>query len=657
MEHEALDAVLVLLALSVVAVALLRRLNLPPILGYLLVGALAGPHSLGWVPHSELIQVVAEIGVVFLLFTIGLEFSIPHVIALRGAVFGLGGTQVVLYTAAGGLVAWLLGMSWQGALVVGGALAMSSTAIAVKQLTEQLEMQSRHGRLGLGVLLFQDLAVVPFFVVIPMLAYGSGEAFVGSLLLALAKGIAAFLVLLAAGHWALRPLFHTVATVRSAELFTLTALLVALAAAWLTNLMGLSLALGAFLAGMMLGETEYRHQVETDIRPFRDVLMGLFFISVGTQLQMAGLPGIWHWVVLLVMALMVGKAALVAGLTRVLGYEGGVALRTGLVLGQGGEFGFAMLAMAVAYGLVEPANSQALLAAIVISMALAPVLIRHNGAIAKRVFANSYLKGRRLQEQQLDSAAKRLDAHVIICGFGRIGQNLARFLRIEGVAYVALDLDPVLIKEAWEAGETVFYGDSSHAEILEAAGLPRARAVVITFDEATTATRIIHAARALCSQTPIIARTRDDRHLEELEDAGASDVVPESVEASMMLAGYLLRRLDVPMEEVMYLVERARNDHYQGLRGFFHGREPETVEEVDRYRLHTVVLPPASYAVGRNLGALGLPDVGVRASAVCRSGIRGEDPTPAMVLQAGDAVVLQGAQEGLERAEERLLRG
>lgn len=657
MQHAIFDDIVILLFLSVFAVALLRRVHLPAILGYLAIGAIAGEHALGVIPDLHSIEIVAEIGVIFLLFMIGLEFSIPHMLSMKGIVLGLGGAQVLLTTAIAGGIAWATGMSWQGAFVVGGAAALSSTAIAAKQLTEQLELHSRHGRIALGVLIFQDLAVVPFLVLIPIFGAGGSESMTVPLLLALAKGVAAFLLMFALGHWVLRPLFHAIAGARSVELFTLTILLVALSAAWITNLMGLSLALGAFLAGMMLGETEYRHQIEIEIRPFRDVLMGLFFITVGTQVYLDVLPEIWPWVLLTTFGLVVGKGVVVAATVRLGGYETGVALRSGAVLAQAGEFGFALLALAISNSLLDPRDSQVLLTAIVLSMALAPLIIRNNGWFAKRLCA-SYLGGREQQAHKLADATAEKQGHVIICGFGRIGQNLCGFLIEEGIDYVGLDVDPLLIREAHDAGEDVFYGDSTHADILEVAGIARARALVVTVDEEHVAERITHTARKLNADVPIIVRTRNDQYREQLEHAGASDVVPEAMEASMMLAEHLLRRLGVPAAEVMELVEQARADHYRRLRGVFHGNhEIEDAAKLDKDRLHTVVLEPGAHAIGMPLAELCVNSASVDVEAVRRGAIYGENPSPEMVLQVGDAVVLRGPVDELEHAENKLLKG
>jgi CPA2 family monovalent cation:H+ antiporter-2 len=655
MQLATLELVVLLLGLSVLAVALMRRVHMPAILGYLAVGVVAGPASLGWLPDTDVIRLLAEVGVAFLLFSIGLEFSWTQLVALRRAVFGLGAAQVVLTTAAFGALFWAMELSWEGALVGGGALALSSTAIATKQLGEQLEMQSRHGRLALAVLLFQDLAVVPFLVVIPILAGDGSNALGLSLLIALLKGGLAFGLMLVIGHYALRPVFHLIARTDSPELFTMTVLLVSLSAATVTHLAGLSFALGAFLAGMMLGETEYRHQIEVDIRPFRDVLMALFFVTIGFQLDLHRVPGLWLEIALLLVFLIVLKAIIILALVRVAGYETAVALRTGLVLAQAGEFSFALIALAVHQNVFSAAHSQAMLAAAVISMALAPLLIRWNGPIAKTLFARTYLTNRRQRAQQIGQASGELSEHVILCGFGRIGQNIAQFLRQENIAYVALDLDPLLIREAWDAGERVFYGDVTHVDILEAAGIERARVLVVTFDDPRRALRVVRLARQRKADLPIVVRTRDDAFLEQLETAGATSVVPETVEASMLLASSLLQRLGVPLDEVARVVEKARADHYHDLRGYFGGQEGAAGGTSNE--LHTVVLSPQAHGVGRRLGELQLARCGVRVLSLRRGEIRGEMPGEATVLREGDALVLEGVSRALVRAEARLLRG
>lgn len=655
MDHSALNGILALLFLSVVAVAAMRRIHLPPIIGYLLVGALFGPHAVGLIPDGHEIHFLAELGVVFLLFMIGLEVSIGHLLAMHRVLLGLGGLQVLLSTLATIALAVWIGLSWESALAIGGALSLSSTAIVVKQLQEQLEMHSRHGRKALGILLFQDLAVVPFLVVIPILA-GGGESMAPALLLALGKAVLAFGLMFAIGHWLLRPVLGWVAASYSIELFTLTILLLSLAAAWLTQQMGLSLALGAFLAGVMLAETEYRHQIETEVRPFRDVLLGLFFVTVGTQLDILSLADSWPWVLLLTLGVIFGKGGLIILLTRWFQSDWGVAIRTGTVLAQGGEFGFALLALALADGLVDSRQIQPLLAALVLSMAVAPLLIRANGRLAKAL-SPSYNVQRQQQEMTIADRHPDLSGHVIIAGFGRVGQNLALFLREEGMPYLALDVDTTLIRDAFEAGEPVHYGDSAHPEILEKSGILHAAALVVTFHDHHLASRIVQVARRLAPDLPIVVRTRNDHHMEEFEQMGASTVVPESLESSLIVAARTLELVGVDHAEVERLIEKTRDEHYAHLRGVFHGEDIEIEAEIGEVQLHTVILDDRANAIGKRIGELRMDELGVTIDSVRRGGIRGEQVDAALILQAGDAVILQGHTEQIAGAERRLLKG
>lgn len=653
------DAILILLVVAVIAVTIFQRFRLPAVLAYLCVGAAVGPHGMGWIPDSEDTRLLAEFGVVFLLFTVGLEFSLQQLVTMKLEVLGLGGAQVIVTALIVAIIAWALGMSPEAAFVIGGVLALSSTAIVIKQLKEQLELSSRHGRLAIGVLLFQDVAVIPFLILIPALAGHSENSVMAELALALLKGSLVVLVMLAIGRWLLRPLFHEIALLRSSELFTMTALLFTLAAAWTTHSVGLSLAFGAFLAGMMLGETEFRHQVEADIRPFRDVLLGLFFITIGMLLDIQRLLENLHWVLLVMLAMMLGKTVLIMLMTRLMGMTMGVAMRTGIVLSQGGEFGFALLALAVAGGLLASEPMQIVLAAVILSMVLAPLLIHFNGAIAKKLCGVSYLQNREQIAEDLVASAQALSQHTIVCGYGRVGQNVVRFLEQFNFDYIALDLDPVRVREARSAGEQVNYGDASHRKILEAAGLMRARAVVITFEDFHADMKIIAQVRARRPDIPILVRTADDANLERLQQLGATEVVPEALEASLMLSSHLLLLLGVSLSKVLHQVQNVRNDRYQMLRSYFHGQEAELHEESDAYRerLQTITLPYNAYAIGKTIHDLHLDEFEVGISAIRRRGIRCDGPVPEMVLQVDDALVLYGLREGLNHAEQRLLSG
>ncbi len=651
----ALNQVLLLMAFSVVSVAIFRRINLPSVLGYLVVGMLVGQHALAWVPASSAIEQIAEIGVVFLLFTIGLEVSIPRLKSMRGIVFGIGTTQVLVSTLSTLALGLALGYDWQVAFAVGGALALSSTAIVVKQLTEQHELHTRHGHVSLGVLLFQDLAVVPFLVLIPIFAQPEGGALWMPIGIALVKAAVAFVVIYLIGTYLIRPVTHWVSSTYSAELFTLFILLVALTAAWLTFELGLSLAMGAFLAGIMLAETEYQHQIQTEIRPFKDVLMGLFFISVGTQFDWQVIVQEPLQVLVLTLGLIVGKGLAVALIARLAGYPNGVAARSGMALGQGSEFGFAILGVALGAGLLTIDISQPIIAAIVFSMALSPLIIRHNHAISLRLFADADDAPAQVVKRDIHKAGEEADNHVIICGFGRTGQNLARFLENANIPFLALEMNPDLINENWDAGEPVYYGDSSHPEVLQHAGIDHARAVVITFHDLHSSEHITRVCRRLRADIPVIVRTLDDYHLETLLDMGASEVVPDTLESSLMLAWHTLTHLGMDKTEVDDMIESARDEHYCRVRACFHSREE--YEAFDNpHHLHSIEVLEGSPAIGHSIDSF-MFYARVRVHGLVRHGVRSDEPDPLAVLQAGDVLIIEGTVAETEAAELEIYSG
>jgi CPA2 family monovalent cation:H+ antiporter-2 len=658
MDSTGFHIALILLGVAVVLVVLFRYLHLPQILAYLVAGVVVGPFGLGWVPDSATTRYLAEFGLVFLMFTLGLEFSLSKLMAMKVTVFGLGGAQV-LFTAVGfGTIAWWLGVAPEGSIVIGGMLALSSTAIVMKLLVDQLEQSSRHGRYAFGVLLFQDLVVVPFLILIPALGGAGTESLWLTLGRALLKSVAVLAAIFVIGRWLLRPLFHEVAAGRSRELFMFTVLLLTLASAWATEQAGLSLALGAFLAGMMVGETEYRHQVEGDILPFRDILLGLFFVTVGMLLDMNVLERLWPVALAGVIALLLVKTLIVLAVGRIFRLETGVALRTGLVLSQGGEFGFALLLQAQQFQLLAGDVAQIVLAVVVLSMLLAPLVIRYNGFVVKRLVP-SYTRARQSDLEVIRAEAEASKGHVIVCGFGRSGQNLGWMLEQDGIPYIALDLDPLRVRDARDAGKPVVYGDADRRDVLEAAGLARARALVVSFENVPSALRILEITRHLRPDMPVIVRTRDDADLERLNAAGATEVVPESLEGSLMMGSHLLLLLGVPVSRIVGHVRDVRRDRYRMLRGFFHGEDlfEESTDTAYRTRLHSVTLPQGARAVGRQLAELSLDALGVAVSAVRRGGIRGPDPGPETRLVAGDVVVLLGTPEALEAAEKILLEG
>jgi len=653
--HAPLEFTLLLLGFAVIGVVAFRMLHLPPMLGYLLVGILVGPHALGLVDDSETIHTLSEFGVVFLMFSIGLEFSLPKLSSMRHIVFGLGMSQVLLSIAVVMLLciigAYFLpqmaSVSWQAAFAVGGALAMSSTAIVSKMLTERMELESEHGRRIFGVLLFQDLALVPLLILVPALAKNSPDM-VMTLALALGKAAIAMLLLLVIGQKLMRYWLNLVAKRRSQELFMLNLLLITLGAAWITESAGLSLELGAFIAGMLISETQYKHQVEVDIQSFRDVLLGLFFVTVGMLLNMPLVLQNW-WVVLLLLAgPIVFKFGLIAALARFFGAPLGTSLRTGLALAQAGEFGFVLLNQAGVLHLVDPLFIQVILASMVLSMFVAPFLIAKSDAIVMKLSANEWM----MQSLALTNIASRTMAtqkHIIIAGFGRTGQSLAQLLEVQNILYHALDLDPERISEAGAAGANVSYGDASRRESLVAAGIHRAAALVITFTGTPSALKVLHFAHELAPSMPVIVRSFDDADFEVLKEAGATEVVPEAIESSLVLASHAMLVLGVPLRRVVRLMQGIRKERYASLRGFFHGSEDEP-EDVGLVRLHSITLPAGVKAIGQSIGALNLAALCADVTVVRRGQAR-IAMTPEVILQAGDVLVLRGTADCLIAAE------
>lgn len=659
---SALELTLILLATAVLGVVAFRMLHLPPMLGYLAVGIVIGPHGFGWANDNPATHSLAEFGVVFLMFSIGLEFSLPKLSAMRRIVFGLGVAQVFLTIAAVMLFGWLtalllpqlVNISWRAAFALGGALAMSSTAIVSKLLTERLELEAPHGRQIIGILLFQDLAFVPLLILVPALAKDTGNLLVTLSWAGLKAGVVLALLLFF-GQKMMRGWFHVVVKRRSQELFMLNLLLITLGAAWITEQAGLSLALGAFVAGMLISETEYKHQVEEDIKPFRDVLLGLFFITVGMLLNIRLVLEHWWLVLLLLTVPVLLKFGLIALLAKLTGAPAGVALRTGLFLAQAGEFGFVLLNQAGGLQLMDPLLIQLILASMVLSMLVAPIIIAKSDAIVMKLSANEWMM-QSLALTQIATRTMTTQKHVLIAGFGRTGQSLAKLLEQEGIAYHALDLDPDRVREAQAAGANVSYGDAARRESLVAAGIHRAAALVVTYASTPSALKVLHFAHELAPGLPVIVRSHDDTDLDKLLDAGAAEVVPEAIEGSLMLASHALVLLGVPLRRVVHQVQAARDERYASLRGYFHGASdaPDDDEHL-HVRLHSVSLTDGARAVGKRLAELKLQEVGAEAAMIRRGKAR-LNVTPNTVLEAGDIVVLRGASEGVARAEERLFK-
>jgi CPA2 family monovalent cation:H+ antiporter-2 len=564
--HGNLFILFLLLTAAVGALAVARRYKAPAMLAYLAVGMALGPHGLRAMEESHEVEAIAEFGVVFLMFSIGLEFSLQKLRAMRALVFGFGFAQVALTAGATALIT-LFGydQGWRAGLAVGLAVAMSSTAIVAKMLSERFELHSRSGRQTMGVLLFQDIAVVPCLILLPALAQ-SADALPRSLGIALAEAVVLLSLLIWLGQRWMRRLYDAVARSRSEELFVLATLWIVIGLAYVTGLAGLSLALGAFVGGMLISETIYRHQVEADIRPFRDILLGLFFVTVGMLLDLGFVFENLHRLVLAVLLLVGGKGLVVFVIARLAKSTLDVAVRTSAQLAQAGEFGLVLIGLAHSLKLIGTDVFQVTLSAMLISMFVAPFLIeraaRLSGEMAHGDWAH---KAKAIHD--IAVAGFGLDRHVILCGYGRTGRLIGEFLAGENIPFLAIDVDPHQIKHAAPVGGRVSFGSADRAEVLLAAGLPRARAVVIAYPDVHSAERVIRKVREHRQDIPIVVRAPDDTSVAKLKEAGATEVIPEVLEGSLMIAAETLVQLGIPVERAIGSVREARMRRYASLRG------------------------------------------------------------------------------------------
>ncbi|MCB1611518.1 MAG: monovalent cation:proton antiporter-2 (CPA2) family protein [Xanthomonadales bacterium] len=540
------EAMLFLIAAGII-VPLLHRWRVSPVLGYLLVGYLIGPYGLGlfagqwpWlaylsIPEISGVRALAELGVVFLLFVIGLELSLGRLWALRRLVFGLGSLQVLVSALAIAAVAGLLGSSATAATLIGASLALSSTAIVMQLLAERRQLGTPLGRAAFSILLLQDLAVVPILFLVGVLGAQQGGGVLLPLLLALGKALLVMAAIFVVGRMLLRPLMRLVARARSPEMFMAAILLIAIGSASLTAIAGLSMALGAFLAGLLLAETEFRHEIEVDIEPFKGLLLGLFFVSVGMGVDARLVASNLGAILATLLALVAAKALIIYLLARAFGLSRALALETGLLLGQAGEFAFVVLGLASQMTLLPSSDIQFLLIVVSLSMLLTPGLV----ALARRSVAGM-IRREPEHAQPEPMALDGIEGHVVIAGFGRVGQALARVLDSERLSYVALDLDAEHVARARAESLPVFYGDASRLDMLRRAHLATARALVVTMDSAQAAEHIVRAVRQFAPELPIYARARDRAHGRRLLQQGATEVTPETIEASLQLAARVL---------------------------------------------------------------------------------------------------------------------
>jgi CPA2 family monovalent cation:H+ antiporter-2 len=647
---------LAILSSAVLIVWLFRRLHLPAILAYLVAGMLVGDHGLSLVQDQVDYDHFAELGIVFLLFTLGLEFSLPKLIAMRHLVLAVGSLQVGISLAFFMGIALLFGQTFASSLIIGGIIALSSTAIVIRQLSETGAMKRKSGQLSVAILLFQDVAVVPLLIIIPMFAQESDSSMVVELLIALVKGVFVVTLLMFAGKWLLPRLFNLVAQVRTDELFVLTTLLVTLVASSLTQWFGLSMALGAFLAGMMLGESQYKYQLEADIRPYRDILLGLFFVTVGMKLDIGIVYSSPLVIIGVMVSFMVVKILIIAFLAKRAGEAAKDAWAAGIMLAQMGEFGFVLIALANQVKLLPVETASILLGAGVLSMAITPYMINNARRWSLMLSNEKPIDTDHLAELPEQT---ELSDHVIICGFGRIGQTVSRFLKQESIKFVAIDIDPLRATKAREAGENVLFGSSRQTELLQAAHLSQAKLVVIAFGEDKQSLEVIQKVRSLSPDVPILVRTRNDDQLQALQEAGANQVVPESLEGSLMLVSQVLSLTGVPFSRIIRRVQKERKDHYSHLHGFFQGEHTDmSPDAMDRIEFaNGIILTENSFANGHSIASLNLSAKRVTVVALRRNNIESEQPDEATILQAQDTLIVRGKPRRVERAERFVQKG
>ena len=660
--------ILILLVCSVVLLVVCRRLSLPPIIGYLSVGVLVGPGGLEWIPSIDSMHFLAEFGIVFLMFTLGLEFSISQLMSSKKTLIGIGGLQVLLCGAAISWLIYLFDIPMKQACIIGSCLALSSTAVVLKQLQEQKELQTNHGKISIKILLFQDIAAILLLIIIPALNHKQ-EFLLHIFLITFLKGTGIFLLMVIIGSRIVKPLFHEIVKAHSTELFMMAILLVALSAAAATYYFELSMPLGAFLAGVILGETEFRQQIEIDIRPFKEVLLGLFFIIVGSYLDLKSLPDFWAPVLFILGMLIIVKTIIIVTIIKLLSNNSlESALKTGIILAQGGEFGFVALTEAINHKIISPEQKPVIFAAVVISIMLAPLFIRFNSLITKLFLKlnNNTSTTPYHPIAALINHTDKLHDHVVICGFGRVGQVLAKFLEQEKINWLALDLDSTLLHKSFMAGEQVFYGDASDPEVLLAAGIARAKMVVLSFADETVNLNIVKYLRGLRLNFQIFVRTKDDTTIKAFEEAGATEIVPEILEGSIMLASHLLFALGVPTTKIINKVIKTHSSRYEMLSHLYKGNEEINVLEAEdhvRRSLQTIVINEGAAAINQTLEhffpQIANPDNRAEYSFkyLIREGKRYENLLPGTVLSEHDVIVVFATPEEKVILEEKLISG
>ena len=655
---ESIQLIILLLVSSVLMVALFRYLRLAPMIAYFVVGLLLGPYAFGILPDSESSRHFVEFGIVFLMFTIGLEFSLPKLNSMRNILFGLGGAQVLITLATTIVFSTFLGLDLAAAFIIGSALTMSSTAIVSKILMERIDLHSRHGQLSIGILLFQDIAVIPILILIPV--FNAQVVDLYSLLwISLFKILLLLFILFRIGRPVMNFWFGIVAKQKSRELFVLNVLMITLIFAYVTKLTGLSYALGAFLAGMLISETTYRYQVESDIASFRDILLGLFFISIGMMLNIEVFIDYYPVIFLLFITYTIFKIILITFLAKIFKYELGVGIRSGIILGQAGEFSFVILALGQEQNLISGDLLQIILSVCLISMLFASFIIPFNGRIA-RYLSKEYLRNSEKLVNKIEASSEGFSEHVILCGYGRSGQYLGRFLKEENISFIAIDMDLNRVNDAANAGEKVMYGDASRRVVLRAAGIERAKALVIAYSDDRSSAKVLNVIRETYPDLPVVVRTSDDSSIQQLQDAGATDVVPEVLEGSLMLASHALVLLDIPLTRVIRKIRSFRNERYKIFRGYFMGASEasDDIQGQDQLQLHSIEIKNNFYLFNKQINQIPFKEFNVEIQHLRRPNMLEDiEPRANIKLSKGDVIVILGLPNNLIEFEKFTING
>ena len=645
---------LILLLVSIPIAIIFDRLRLPVIIGFMIAGVLIGPFGFGLIRDVGAVEALAEIGVVLLLFTIGLEFSVRRIVDMKRVVLWGGGLQVVLTTLLMIGVTYFLGRPFRQEVFFGFLFALSSTAIVLKSYIDRAEIDTPHGKAGVGILLFQDLCIVPMMLMVPILSgkEGSSPARIG---LKLGAALLAIAVILLAARILVPKALHHIVRLRSSEVFIIFIVFVTLGTSWLTSQFGLSLALGAFIAGLVLSESEYSHQIVADILPFRDVFNSVFFVSIGMLLSVSFLAANWLSVLAWVGGLIVGKTLVALIAVRLLGNSIRISAMTGLALAQVGEFSFILARAGVGQGLLSDDDYQTFLAAAIISMIATPFLINASPRIG--YWLQSVLSPDSLLEPTIGDFASQeeLKGHVVIVGYGLNGRNLSSVLQGVGVPYAVLDLNSEVVREAAARGVPILYGDSTRKEVLHHTGLEHARILVLAISDPIATRRTVAHAREMNTDIHIIVRTRYMSEMGDLYEVGANQVIPEEFETSIEIFSRVLREYGFARNVVQREADKIRHEGYQRLRLPTHPHiDAATITEaLGSATTQTLFVDPDSPATGRTLGDMNLRGrTGATVIAAIREGGSQINPGPDFRFATDDIIVLFGSPEEIEKAIE-----